>query len=605
MKSRWKKILLWGGVGLLVAILAAAGGFYWWFHSQVSASNDRVDQAIVEALNETTTTSPPVTGVAASTTSTLQESPLAMNIVLVGYDKRPEGNAEVTEGRSDTIILVRIDPDQHFVSLLSVPRDMLADIPGYGLYKVNGAYAFGGGALLIRTIQSEIGIDLDHYVALNLQGFEALTNALGGVYIDVDRRYLNLTQSWEHIDLQPGYQLLNGGLALDYVRFRHDDNIDFGRMARQQQFITAVREQALGWNLTLKVPKLVKALFSNLDTDLSANEIIKLAYWVMKLDGGRIKQAEIRAKTGMIHGVFYVLPTDEELASAVQDFYTPPGLGPEPVGQTATTPAPPVSTGTTMPLSSGPTILTAAELRGAKVEIVNATGRVGQGALAAVWLSRQGATVTGISEAEQPGPGASEVRYRSGRVRLAEGVAASLGIAQVTQSSEVNEVTVVLGSSFELTGARLAAQLAAAQTAGSRPSVPDLSQWRKLAGETTFSLAAPTYIPRDYDYSFQRAYGIVPKDDGKPAVRVGYKNEDRDLYLGVSASPWLDAPVASPGVQVSGDGVVYTIVGTSTKVDHVWWVRNGVLFWVTNTLFADLDREELLAVAISMVPVEP
>jgi LCP family protein required for cell wall assembly len=604
VKSRWKKIVLWGGVGLVVAILAAAGGFYWWFHSQVSASNDRVDQAIVDALKETTAP-PAASGVAASTTSTLPESPSAMNIVLVGYDKRVEGSKEVTEGRSDTIILVRIDPDQGFVSLLSVPRDTLADIPGYGLYKINGAYAFGGGALLIRTIQSEIGVDLDHYVALNLQGFQALTDALGGVYIDVDRRYLNLTQSWENIDLQPGYQLLNGGMALDYVRFRHDDNIDFGRMARQQQFITAVREQALGWNLTLKVPKLIKALFSNLDTDLSANELIKLAYWVMKLDGGRIKQAEIKAKTGMIHGIFYVLPTDEELASAVEDFYTPPGQGSGSGGGTVTTAASPGMTGTTgvAPLSAA--VLSPAGLRGGKVAVVNATGRVGQGALVAVWLGRQGATVTGVSEADGPMPGVSEVQYRSGRSRVAETVAQSLGITQLTQTSEVNEVTVVLGTSFQLSPSQLSAELAAAQAAGETPSVPDLSEWRKLAKEATFSLTAPTYVPGGYDYSFQRAYDIVPKDDDKPAVRVGYKSDDRDLYVGVSESTWLDAPVASPGVQVQGDGVVYTIVGTSTKVDHVWWIRDGVLCWVTNTLFADLDREELLAVAMSTVKVEP
>jgi len=598
VKSRWKKIVLWVGVGLVVAVLAAGGGFYWWFHSQVAASNDRVDPAIVEALNEITVTSapttPPVAGVAGSTTSTLPESPSAMNIVLVGYDKRPEGSAEVTEGRSDTIILVRIDPDKDFIGMLSVPRDMLADVPGYGLYKLNAAYAFGGGALLIRTIQSEIGIDLDHYVALNLQGFQAVTDALGGVYMDVDRRYLNLTLPWENIDLQPGYQLLNGGMALDYVRFRHDDNIDFGRMARQQQFITAVREQALGWNLTLKVPGVIKALLSNLDTDLSANELIKLAYWVMKLDGSRIKQAEIKAKTGMIHGVFYVLPTDEELVQAAQDFYTPPGASAE--ASTLTTADPTTVNGT-----ATPTALNVTSLRGTKVAVVNATGRVGQGALAAVWLGRQGATVSEVSEAEVPLLGDSEVRYRSGRSRVAQNVADSLGIAQVAQSSEVNEVTVILGTSFQL----LAPQLAAAQVAGQVASAQDGSQWRKLAAEVAFSLSAPTYVPAGYDYSFQRSYTIIPKDEGKPAVRVGYKSEDKDLYLGVSESTWLDAPVASPGVNVQGDGVVYTIVGTSTKVDHVWWIRDGVLCWVTNTLFADLDREQLLAMAMSMVPVAP
>ena len=84
---------------------------------------------------------------------------------------------------------------------------------------------------------------------------------------------------------------------------------------------------------------------------------------------------------------------------------------------------------------------------------------------------------------------------------------------------------------------------------------------------------------------------------------MGYKSDSADRYLGISESTWVGAPLASPGAKVQGDGVVYTVVGSSTKVDHVWWVRDGVLCWVTNTLFADLDREQLLAVAMSMVAV--
>jgi len=588
VKHRWKRILLWASVGLVVAILAAAGGFYLWFQSQVAASNGRVDPAIVAALKETTTTAPPSAAEAsAGAGSAIPQSPSGMNIVLVGCDKRAAGSAEVTQGRSDTIILVHIDPDRNFISLLSVPRDMLADVPGYGLYKLNAAYAFGGGALLIRTIQSELGLDLDHYIALDLEAFKAITNALGGVYMDVDRHYLNETQSWEHINLQAGYQLLNGADTLDYVRFRHDDNIDFGRMARQQQFITAVREQALGWNLTFKIPSLIKALFSNLDTDLSANDLIKLVYWVMKLDGGRIKQAEIKAKTGLIHGIFYVQPTDEELSAAVQDFYSPPGQA---AAQTTSSTMTPTSTASP-PVAA---TLTPVDLKGIKVDVVNATGRVGQGAFATVWLSRQGAAAVDVKEAGAPVAGSAEVQYPVGRSRAAQSVAQALGIGQVTQTGGLDQVTVVLGSSYLISGAQLA---------GSTASVPDLSEWRSLVGTTAFALVAPTYIPDSFSYHFQRSYQVVPGDKSKPAVRVGYKYDRADRYLGVSESTWLDAPLASPGVRVQGDGVIYTVVGSSTKIDHVWWVQNGVLHWITNTLFADLDQEELLAVAISMVAV--
>ena len=612
-KRRWKLWLLLGVGALLIAILAAAGGFYLWFHSEVSASNGRVDPGILAALKETTSTTAPATGSAAgsgTTVSTLPDSPTGMNIVLVGYDKRAVGSAEKTEGRSDSIILVHVDPARNFVSMLSIPRDMLADIPGYGLYKLNASFAFGGGALLIRTIQAELGVDLDHYIAVDLEAFKAITNALGGVYMDVDRHYLNQDLSWEHIDLQPGYQLLNGADALDYVRFRHDDNIDFGRQARQQQFITAVREQALGWNLTFKIPSLVSGVFSNLDTDLSANDIIKLAYWGTKLDSGRIKQAEIKAKTGMIHGIFYVLPTDEEKSAAVRDFYAPPGTPTAQAGATTTSVSTTTSVFTTTsgasttnstagatPGGGSPVAaaLSPVSLDGVKLDVVNASGRAGQGALAGIWLKAQKATVLDIKDAAQP-QSTAEVQYPKGHESSAQSAGRALGITQITETDHVEAITVVLGSAYTLAPG----QLTAAIQAQGAPTIPNLDEWRTLASMVTFPVRAPTFVPYDYEYDFQRQYHIVPNDHGKVAIRVGYKDTNQDQYVGVNASEWIDAPLASPGVKVQGDGIVYTIVGSSSKVDHVWWVKDNTLYWVTNTLFGYLDREEMLAVAMSL-----
>ena len=106
--------------------------------------------------------------------------------------------------------------------------------------------------------------------------------------MDIDRSYDDGL-----IQFEPGYQLLDGTNALRYVRTRHDTNYDFGRMERQQRFINAVREQAMGWNLPLKLPGLIKALFDNIDTDLSANEFLRLAYWGVRLDGTRMYQAKL------------------------------------------------------------------------------------------------------------------------------------------------------------------------------------------------------------------------------------------------------------------------------------------------------------------------
>jgi hypothetical protein len=164
----------------------------------------------------------------------------------------------------------------------------------------------------------------------------------------------------------------------------------------------------------------------------------------------------------------------------------------------------------------------------------------------------------------------------------------------VTESDDVEEVTVELTASFLISGAQLT---------GALSPVLYLSDWQRLAVNATLPLRGPTYIPIRFTYAFQRAYDIVRYERDKAATRVGYRRKGDDQYLGVSESMWLDAPLASPGMQVRENGVVYTVVGSSTKVDHVWWIQDKVLHWVTNTLFADLDREQLLAVAMSMAAV--
>jgi len=223
-KIRWKRVSLWAAAALVVIILIIAGSFYLWFRSQVAGANSRVDKGVLQALHETTTTA----GITADgTTSSTIADPSGMNIVLLGSDKRA---SIASGGRSDTIILVHIDSKNNYLSMLSIPRDLRVMIPGHGMNKINTAYRFGGPALVIRTIQSVFGVKLDHYMEVDFQAFEQITNSLGGVYVDVDRDYNDGA-----IVFDPGYQLLDGSNALRYVRTRHDTNFDFGRMERQQR----------------------------------------------------------------------------------------------------------------------------------------------------------------------------------------------------------------------------------------------------------------------------------------------------------------------------------------------------------------------------------
>jgi LCP family protein required for cell wall assembly len=585
---------------VVVVALVVGGASYWWFYRQVGESNARVDPAILAALNEKPSTTLPATTSTSATTPTTSsvtpdsvttttalpetttsapyESPSGMNIVLLGYDLRAEGSSEVTEGRSDVIILVHIDPEKGFLSLLSVPRDLRVEVEGYGHRKINAAYAYGGGALLIRTIQDRLGVDLDHYIAVNLEAFKAITDSLGGVYIDVDRGYDD-----GKLEFEPGYQLLDGLNAQRFVRTRHDQNIDFGRNARQQRYLSAVRQQVMQWNLPLKLPGLIKTIFKYADTDLSANEVLKLAYWVTKMDSNGIKRAQITGPTGAMNGSFYILPTDEALAASVEDFFTPPAEIAETTGTSE------------IAIPSTTAVLTSADLSGPAVDVVNSTGRAGQAALAGLWLERQGAALGTLTTSELPVAGTGVVQYPSARLEAAaQNVADALGIRRVEKNADVDRVTVILCEDYAVAEDALAAASAEPLRAAA---------WQALQRQAGIALMAPSYMPSDSSYSFDRNYDLDTGDGTEPAVRVGYRYKSEDLYAGVSATTWTDAPLAGPGVEVRAGGITYTVVGATNKPDHVWWVKDGVLYWVSNTIFADLTREELAAVAVSAVAV--
>ena len=309
-RARPGRIVLWVVAVLLVVLLLVVGGYYLWFVHIMSGAHGRLDQAAHTAL-----ATPPPEPMAASASSG------GMNILLLGSDKR----AGVSGGRSDTIMLVHVDRSGKFVSLLSLPRDLRVDVPGHGLNKLNTAYSYGGAALAIRTIKQVTGVNVDHYLQLDFQAFEQLADSLGGVYIDVDRRYFNDDPSYEPINIQAGYQLLDGHDALEYVRFRHDHNADFGRMLRQQRFLQALREQVghQGAGIVFKLPSLAGALLSDSTTDLSADQVLSLAYFTARLGSGHIRQVRLVGSTPTIGGVSYVVASAGDIAQAVKDFSSP------------------------------------------------------------------------------------------------------------------------------------------------------------------------------------------------------------------------------------------------------------------------------------------
>jgi LCP family protein required for cell wall assembly len=215
-------------------------------------------------------------------------------ILVLGSDRRwsdlKKNNPALSKSvaaRSDTILLIRMDPGQQATAVLSIPRDLKVLIPGYGINKINAAYSLGGPDLTAKTIKSLFGADftINHIVNVNFQGFRQVVDALGCVYADVDRRYyhsnlgLPVSAHYAEIDVRPGYQELCGQRALDYVRFRHADS-DIVRAARQQDFLRSAKDQLSTSSLLGQRDRLIKIMQSNTQTDTSLRSVkgvLKLA----------------------------------------------------------------------------------------------------------------------------------------------------------------------------------------------------------------------------------------------------------------------------------------------------------------------------------------
>lgn len=228
-------------------------------------------------------------------------------ILVIGSDQRaPTARSGAHDPpHSDTIMLVRLNADSSTINVLSVPRDLRIQLPGSGrTAKINESYAEGGPNLLVRTLQQEVFPDLhvNHIVDVHFHGFVDLVNAIGCVYMDVDRRYFNqnvgtAATNYASIDLHPGYQQLCGNDALDYVRYRHTDT-DIVRSARQQDFVRQAKDQYGQANLISNRDKLLTLFGRNTDTDPnlhSTDGLINLFNLVAFSAGHGIKEVHFPA----------------------------------------------------------------------------------------------------------------------------------------------------------------------------------------------------------------------------------------------------------------------------------------------------------------------
>jgi LCP family protein required for cell wall assembly len=268
------------------------------------------------------------------------------NYLLLGSDSRsnlsPEqqerfGSDDVIggENRSDTIMLVHSDPERQKVVILSFPRDLWVEIPGHGYGKINTAFeggVDGGGPLLVaRTLHKLTGLRINHFLYVDLGGFQGIVDTLGGVEMCIPTDLYDINAG---LDLKAGCQTLDGYQALAYVRTRHlpcDTVPDFARISRQQQFLRALINRLLEPAELVKVPTLVHPILRNMtrDEDLSPADLV---YLVGQLRGITTGAADFRAVSGTgetVDGLSVVRmdPSAEELFAALRDGSPLPAVG--------------------------------------------------------------------------------------------------------------------------------------------------------------------------------------------------------------------------------------------------------------------------------------
>ena len=240
-------------------------------------------------------------------------------LMILGSDRRPKNNVEGAGGaRSDTIMLVRLDPDKDATAILSLPRDLKVEIPGHGTDKINAAYELGGPKLTLATVKAVTGLPINHVVNVAFEGFWRAVNAVGCVYVDIDRRYFNDSAAYAYIDVQPGYQRMCGRKALQYVRFRHEDT-DIVRAARQQDFLRQAKQQIAASDLIEKRDRLVTIFGRNTSTDTalrSRAEVLRLLKLALFSATQPIREVRFQGAIGPS----YVESTPEQMRAMVQEF---------------------------------------------------------------------------------------------------------------------------------------------------------------------------------------------------------------------------------------------------------------------------------------------
>jgi polyisoprenyl-teichoic acid--peptidoglycan teichoic acid transferase len=289
-KRKWVKV-----VGILFLLMLLGGGAYAYsiYHSLNSA---------VETMH-----SPIERDVSSKRSKEVTfKDKEPFSVLLLGVDER-----ENDKGRSDSMIVLTVNPDTKSVKMISIPRDTLTDIVGHGTRdKINHAYAFGGVEMAMDTVEGLLDIPIDYYAQINMEGFEDIVNAVGGVTVNNDLNF-----SYGGYSFEEGKLTLSGKEALAFSRMRYEDpRGDFGRQLRQREVIQGVIREGASVSSLWNFDNIFDALGNNVKTNLKFEEMVDIQKHY-KSASKDIEQIQIKTGSGTkIDGIYYYVIPDEELS---------------------------------------------------------------------------------------------------------------------------------------------------------------------------------------------------------------------------------------------------------------------------------------------------
>lgn len=285
-KRTWLKV-----VGIIVLLFILAGGaFAYSVWNSLTKTVDTMHTPIDRTTDKRT-----------KDLALSDQEPFSM--LMLGVDER-DGD----KGRSDTMIVLTVNPQKKSVKMLSIPRDTRTEIVGHGTQdKINHAFAFGGAKMSMDTVENFLDIPIDYYMKINMEGFKDIVDAVGGVTVQND---LDFTSDGIHF--AKGTHTLNGKEALAYSRMRHDDpSGDFGRQSRQRAIIEAVIKEGASLSSLTKYDEVFAALGNNIQTNLTFDDMMDIQKNYREASKS-ITQSSINGNGTKIDGIYYYIVSDEE-----------------------------------------------------------------------------------------------------------------------------------------------------------------------------------------------------------------------------------------------------------------------------------------------------